>query len=171
MPQQKKTAPIEATDLPDISEADQEFARLVALGKMSLTDAFRQTRDCSAWQATSIHAQASRHRSNPKIQAWIDAFRTAGVGAAGYTFEQHVAELQRLKSLSVNSGNMGAAVQCEQTIGKAAGLHIERVQEVPHDPVQALKDIAASQPEIAASLAQQAGIAVEDIIPSARTLN
>ena len=159
MAQRQITKPIEEPELPDLSEADQEFARLIALGKGSLTDAYRATHDCASWQQASIWAQASRHRSNPKVQAWIDAFRSAGVGASGVTYERHVAELERLKKLSIASGNMGAAVTCEQTIGKAAGLHIDRVQEVPHDPVQTLKDIAQQHgDEFAAQLAAQAGI-------------
>ena len=159
MPQRQKTAPIEATDLPDISAEDQEFARLVALGKMSLTDAYRATHDCAAWSSPSVHAQASRHRSNPKIQSWIDAFRTAGVGASSVTFERHVAELERLKALCVTSGNMGAAVQCETVIGKAAGLHVEQIRDVTNiDTVATLKEIAQTSPDLAAALAAQHGI-------------
>lgn len=171
MPQRQKTPPVETQDLPDISAADQEFARLIAIGKCSLSDAYRQTRDASNAQAKTVWAEASRLRSSPKVGAWVDAFRVAGLGAAGYTIEQHVSELQRLKGLSVASGNMGAAVQCEQTIGKAAGLHVERIQEVPSDPVDALRQIAKDQPDIAASLAAQAGIALDDVMPSKRTLN
>lgn len=168
MPQRQKTAPVEAFDLPDISEADQEFARLIALGKGTIADAFRQTHDCQGWQNTSIWGQASRHKANPKIQAWINAFRAAGVGAAGYTFEQHVAELQRLKDLSVASGNMGAAVTCEQTIGKAAGLHVDQIRDLTNklDPADILRDIATTAPELAEHLAAQAGI---DITPRSTT--
>lgn len=166
MAQRKITTPTEAIDLPDISEADQEFARLVALGKTSLSDAYRQTHDCASWVANSVWCAASKLRSNTKVQQWIDAFRSAGLGASSVTFERHVAELERLKALSVASGNMGAAVQCEQTIGKAAGLHIDRIQEVPMDATQTLKDIAQHQPDLAAALAQQHGI---EWTPSADT--
>ena len=171
MPQRQKTAPVDAPSLPDISEQDQEFARLVAIGKGTLSDAYRATHDCAHWQSNSVWAKASALRANGKIQIWIDAFRAAGLGASGYTLERHVAELERIKGLSLASGNLGAALGCEQTIGKAAGLHIERVQEVPIDPVQTLKDIAAHQPDVAASLAEQAGIPWADIDPSSRTLN
>lgn len=162
MPQQKKTAPIEHAELPDLSEADQEFARLVALGKGTLSDAFRQTRDTSNYQPKTVWAEASRLRSSPKVGAWVDAFRAAGLGAAGYTLERHVAELERLKALSVKSGNMGAALGCEQTIGKASGLHVERYEDMTqrdNDPFDTLRNIARDLgDDIARQAAAKAGI-------------
>ena len=157
--QRQKTKPIEAASLPDLSEADQEFARLVAMGKTSLAEAYRQTHDCAAWQSNSIWARASALRASGKVQVWIDAFRTAGIGASAITFERHVSELERLKALCVQSGNMGAAVQAETVIGKAAGLHVEQIRDVTqHDTVQTLKEIAQASPELAAALAAQHGI-------------
>jgi hypothetical protein len=170
MPQQQRTKPIDAAELPDLEPRDQEFVRLVAIGK-SASDAFRATRDCGDWLPQSVWAAASRLRSDDKVQAWLDAAKLAGLASCAVTYEGHLQELDRLKALCIKSGNMGAAVACEQTRGKAAGLHIDRVQEVPLDPVQTLKDIARDQPEIAASLAAQAGIPWADIDDSKRTLN
>lgn len=173
MPQNLKTKPLPAVDadaLPELSLQQQKFVEGVVSG-MSASDAYRAAYDCRDWLPSSVWCAASKLRSDAKVAQWVAAAQMAGTSNVTVTYERHIRELERLKQLSIASGNMGAAVQCEQTIGKAAGLHVERIQEIPHDPVQALKDIATTQPEIAASLAQQAGIAVEDIIPSARTLN
>jgi hypothetical protein len=149
--------PINAPDLPELPACDQQFVHLIVTGA-SAAEAFRMTRDVAHWTPASVWAEASRLRNAPKIVSWIASAMKAGMASTKITIERHVRELERLKELSVASGNMGAAVQCEQTIGKAAGLHIDRVQEVPLDPVQTLKDIAQTQPDLAAQLAAAAGI-------------
>jgi len=170
MPQQKKTPPIDATELPDLTAQQLAFVEAIVSGKTA-TQAYRMAYDCSGSSSNTIWCEASKLRNDPRVAQWVDASKIAGLGSTKITFERHIAELERLKVLCEKSGNMGAALGCEQTIGKAAGLHIDRVQEVPLDPVQTLKDIARDQPDIAASLAAQAGIPWADIDDSKRTLN
>ncbi|HET7156087.1 MAG TPA: hypothetical protein VFI87_12045 [Hyphomicrobiaceae bacterium] len=170
MPQRKKTSPTTAAELPDLTGQQHEFVRHICSGKTA-TDAYRLAYDCSSMAQTTIWAAASRLRSDCNVAAWIDAAKIAGLADHSVTYQGHLEELDRLKALCIKSGNLGAAVVCEQTRGKVGGLHIERVQEVPIDPVQTLKDIAAHQPDVAASLAEQAGIPWADIDPSSRTLN
>ena len=67
-------------------------------------------------------------------------------------------QLDRLKHLALEAGNHGAAIQAEQTRGKVAGHHIDRVMEIPADPVETLREIARTQPDVAASLAAAHGI-------------
>lgn len=170
MPQRQKTSPINARELPDITGQQHEFVRHICAGKTA-TDAYRLAYGCEGWSQPSIWAKASQLRNDVNVQAWIDAAKIAGLADCSVTYKGHLEELDRLKALCIKSGNLGAAVVCEQTRGKVGGLHIERVQEVPIDPVQTLKDIAAAQPDVAAALAEQAGIPWTDIDPASRTLN
>lgn len=157
MPQRKLTPAIDATDLPDLTAQQMAFVEGILAGKTA-TEAYRRAYDCSTMQSSTIWANASRLRAESNVSAWIDASKIAGLGSTVITYERHISELERLKVLCEKSGNMGAALGCEQTIGKAAGLHIDRVQEVPLDPAQTLREIAKDQPDLAAQLAQQHGI-------------
>lgn len=159
MPQQKKTAPIEAAELPDITPQQQEFVRLVISGKTS-TDAYKAAYDCNASSQRTIWAEASRLRNNPDVAAWIDAAKIAGMASCAVTYQSHIDELERLKTIAVKTGNIGAAVQAEQIRGKAAGLHVEQVRDVTqrNEPDDLLRDIAATSPAAAAALAAEHGI-------------
>jgi hypothetical protein len=158
MARRQITTTIDPTELPDLTPQQAEFVRHVVSGKTA-TDAYKAAYDCGGSLPRTIWAEASRLRNDPDIAAWIDAAKIAGLGSTAVTYERHINELERLKALCIKSGNMGAAVQCEQTIGKAAGLHVDKIMDVtPADPVQTLKDIAQHQPDLAAALAAQAGI-------------
>jgi hypothetical protein len=69
-----------------------------------------------------------------------------------------MAQLERIREAAMESGNIGAAVAAEQTRGKVAGHHVERIMEIPAEPADTLRTIAQHQPELAAQLAAQAGI-------------
>jgi len=168
--QRQITKPIEAKELPDLTEQQQEFVRQRLAGK-NATDAYRAAYDTADMLQRTVWAEASRTNSNPNVAAWLAASREAHLGTAVLTLNGHMAELERLREIALKTGNIGAAVQAEQLRGKVAGHQIERTQEVPIDPVQTLKDIARDQPDIAASLAAQAGIPWADIDDSKRTLN
>lgn len=158
MAQRKITAAVDAKELPDLTAQQLAFVEGILEGKTATT-AYREAYDCSSMASRTIWAEASRLRSNPSVTAWVEASKMAGLGSTRITYERHINELERLKVLCEKSGNMGAALGCEQTIGKAAGLHIDRVQEVPHDPVQTLRDIAQQHgDELAQQLAASAGI-------------
>ena len=157
MPRRKITEQPEAKDLPELTAQQMDFVQGILAGKTA-SDAYRAAYDCTNSTKNTVWCEASKLRGHPSVAQWIDAAKVNGMANCTVTYESHIRELERLKALSINSGNMGAAVQCEQTIGKAAGLHIERTQEVPIDAVQTLKDIAQHQPELAASMAAQHGI-------------
>lgn len=159
MPRRKITEPATDSpdDLPEISPQQQEFVRGLLSGKTA-SDAYRSAFDCSDWLPNSVWCAASKLANDARVQQWLDAARRASLGGSTRTLDHHVRELERLKALCVQSGNMGAAVTCEQTIGKATGLHIDRIQEVPADPEQTLKTLAITAPDLAAQLAAAAGI-------------
>lgn len=159
MARRKITEPIklDAEDLPAITPQQSEFVRHILSGKTS-SDAYRAAYDCSAMAPNSIWSAASKLAADAKVALWLSAARQAGLGTHVVTLSAHQQQLERLREIAVKTGNVGAAVQAELARGKVAGHHIERIQEVPAEPTDTLKDIARHQPELAAALAAQAGI-------------
>lgn len=160
MPQNLKTAPIsEVAELPELTAQQLEFVRHLLAGKTA-SDAYRASYDTENMQNPTIWVEASRLRSHPNVAIWLAAARKAKLGTAVLTKEQHMQELERLREIALDSGNIGAAVQAEQTRGKVAGHHVERVQDVTDqmDPIATLRQIEQQHgPEIAASLAAKHG--------------
>lgn len=149
---------LDADNLPDLTPQQQEFVRHLLAGKTG-ADAYRAAYDTSAMLPNTVIACASRLRSNPSVSAWLSAARQAHLGTAVLTKEAHIAELERLRELALETGNLGAAVQAEQLRGKVAGHHVEKIQDVTtYDPVDTLKEIAQTSPDLAAQLAHQHGI-------------
>lgn len=135
---------IAGAELPDLTAQQQKFVEGILSGKTA-SDAYRAAYDCSNMLANSIWCNASKLRSDEKVAQWIAQARIAGLGSATVTYEGHLRELERLKELALNAGNLGAAVQAEQIRGKVAGHHVEQVRDVTerHDPVQTVREIAA----------------------------
>ena len=159
MPRRKITQPpsLDADELPELSPQQQTFVQGLLAGKTA-SDAYRAAFDTTEWLASSIWGKASILANDAKVQVWLSAARKAQLGTAHITLDQHIRRLDRLAAIAVETGNIGAAVQAESIIGKVAGHHIERIQEVPADPADVLKTIAATAPDLAAMLAAQAGI-------------
>jgi hypothetical protein len=155
---QRKITPIEAgADLPDLTEYQLKFCDGILAGKTS-SDAYRAAYDCSNMQPPTIWAAASRLRNDYRVELWIAAARKAEIGKFSRTREQHIARLDRLQQIAIDSGNIGAAVQAEQLIGKVEGHHTDRIEVTSQDPMQTLREIAALSPELAAKLAHDQGI-------------
>lgn len=160
MPQNKKTEPQqELEEIPELTHQQQKFVEGILAGRTA-SDAYRAAYDCSNMQQRTIWAESSRLRANPAVTAWLSAARKAGMGSAVLTHESHLRELERIREIALESGNIGAAVQAETARGKASGHYVEQVRDVTdrHDPVQTLREIAQQSPELAASLAAQNGI-------------
>lgn len=155
--QQKKTGQIDLGELPELTEHQAKFVEEYLKGK-SATEAYRAAYDCSNSSNKTVWTEASRARHHPAIALWISAARQAGMGSPKINLDQHITRLERLSELCIMSGNMGAAVQAEQLIGKASGHYTERLDITSGDPMDALKQIAELSPALAEELAKQHGI-------------
>ena len=156
----KITAIEEGADLPDLTEQQRNFVDGILNGKTS-SDAYRAAYDCSNMLPNSIWCNASKLRSDAKVAQWIGAARKAELGQCIVTREQHIRRLDALRQIAVETGNVGAAVQAEQLIGKVEGHYTERLDVMVNDPMMALREIAAFAPELAAKLAHEQGIECE----------
>lgn len=147
-----------AKELPELTGQQMEFVRGLLEG-LSGADAYRRAYDTSEMLPTSYWPAASRLRNDPKISAWLDAARKAELGHCRITVDQHVRRLDRLSVIAIETGNVGAAVQAEQIIGKVLGHHVERYEDVtPVNPSAALEEIARLSPQVARELAQLHGV-------------
>lgn len=159
MTQQKKTDAFEIGNLEDLTPKQLGFVRGILDGKTA-SDAYRSAYDCSDMMQETIWAEASRLRHDPKVAAWLTAARTANLGSITVTLGGHLQELERLKEIAIQTGNVGAAVNAEVSRGKAAGHYVEKIQDVTreNDVATTLKEIAAVSPDLAQQLASQHGI-------------
>lgn len=155
--QNKKTKPLESADLPELTEQQRQFVRGLLDGK-SAADAYRAAYSAENMGQNSIWVEASRLRSHPSISLWISAARRAELGHTRITLEQHIGRLDELRQIAIETGNVGAAVQAEQLIGKAQGHYTERYDIQTHDPADLLKQIAQLSPALAAQLAKDENI-------------
>ncbi len=161
MAQRKLTEPQDEVegDLPELTAQQTKFVEGLLKG-MSASDAYRAAYDTENSAPNTIWSSASRLRSDPKVASWLAQARKNGLGAATVSLEGHLQELERLKAIAIETGNVGAAVQAEQLRGKAAGHYVEKHQDVGQstDVTRTLKDIAELNPDLAAQLAAQHGI-------------
>lgn len=149
----------QADDLPDLTAQQMKFVEGMLEGKTA-TDAYRAAYATENMSNRTIWAEASRTAANRNISAWLSAARQACLGSAKVTLDGHLQQLERIREIALKSGNIGAAVQAEQSRGKASGHYVEQIRDLTdrHDPIQTLRQIATHSPELAASLAAQHGI-------------
>lgn len=160
--------PVPVTDetadaLPELTPQQTDFVRAILAGK-SATEAYREAYDCSNMALTTIWSRASEMKRHGKVSVWIREARKAKLGTAVLTIDSHIQELERLREIALETGNVGAAVQAEQLRGKATGIYIERHADVtPPDPTRALLQLARSDPVIGRALAAKFGLDVEPV--------
>lgn len=154
-----KTEPDEGySDLPELTPNQREFVRHLLAGKTA-SDAYRLAYSTENMQPQTIWVEASKLRANPNVALWLAAARKAHFGSAVLTKDDHMRELERLREVALEKGNIGAAVQAEQLRGKVAGHHVERIQDVtPISPQDTLREIAELDEGLAAKLAAEHGI-------------
>lgn len=159
MPRDKKTATakVDADGLPELTERQMEFVRLILDGK-GVSEAYRLAYNTENMAPNTIWGAASRLHADTGVAAWLSAARQACLGTHVVTLRDHQNQLERLREAAMATGNYGAAVQAELARGKVAGHHIDRIQEVPADPHDTLKALAITAPDLAAQLAAAAGI-------------
>ena len=142
MPQNQKTEPATPTDteeLPELTEKQHNFVQALLEGK-TYSDAYREAYDASEMKPRLIWREASLLAAHPKVTQWLEALRTSAVQTGVASIEEHTAQLRRLRELALKTGNLGAAVNAEVNLGKASGLHIDRIQDVDRGRELAILD-------------------------------
>lgn len=144
----------EGEELPDLTDQQMRFVESILAGKNS-SDAYRESYDTSSCTNRSVWALASKLRADIKVASWLSAARKAGLGRAAVTLEGHLAELERLREIALETGNVGAAVQAEQLRGKASNHYTENVNVTHKAPENVLDEIRKLNPALADQLANE----------------
>jgi phage terminase small subunit len=168
MPQNLKTEPQsydDADELPSLTAQQQKFVEGIVSGKTA-SDAYRAAYDCSNSMASTVWARASELRNDRKVAAWISAAQKACMGSTIVTLDDHLHQLERLREIALEKGNVGAAVLAEHHRGKARGHYVEQIRDVTdHDPQHTLREIALHSPELAQQMAKEANVPFTPAVP------
>ena len=150
-------------DLPKLTESQMGFVHSIMAGK-SASQAYRENYNCADSSPNTISGNACRTFHHPKIKKWLSAAAQAQLGNAVLTRDNHLRQMERLRELAVDTGDLKSAVKAEEVRGYVAGLRVERVEITHNDPAAILQQIRAINPKIAEQLANQYGMNVAPII-------
>ncbi len=120
-------------ELPQLTGRQQQFLDGLLAGKIGV-DAYRATYNCANLSDAAIRVEASRLKHLRKVTLTLSAVRMACLGPPKATLENHIRELERLKEIAINSGNVGAAVQAEQLRGKVMGFYTKKSEVAAQQP-------------------------------------
>lgn len=149
-------------DLPDLTPQQLHFVECLLQG-LTASDAYRTAYDTSKMGVRTVWSEASRLRHHPHVAMWLRAAKVAKLGKAALTKDEHMLELDRLKEIALEAGDIRSAVGAEHLRGKAAGLYVERIESTRTDPAAILREIAALDPETARLLARRFNLALPSV--------
>ena len=111
-----------------LTQAQENFARLyVELGNAA--EAYRQAYPKSQkWQDQSVWAKASAALKADKVSIRVSKLRQEAQAKTIITLESHLNELELLREMAKEQGNINAAIQAEVSRGKAKGLYVTKVE-------------------------------------------
>ena len=146
-------------DLPQLTDKQQEFVRLLLEGKTA-TDAYKGSHSAEKMADSTIWSAASRLKNSCKVRAWLAAARHAHLDKAKYTHEDYVSDLLADIEEAKASGNMGAAATFRGLLGKANAFLTDKVVRKTEkaDIKDSLKQIEQVNPELAAVMAKKLGL-------------
>lgn len=93
--------------------------------------AYRLAYDTRNANEGTVRNAACRLLSNKKIKAALALVRKEAVKSLSCGLEDHLRELAVLRDMAKSSGDIKAAIAAEVARGKAAGLYVERTQQMP----------------------------------------
>ncbi len=80
----------------------------------------------AGYSKKTAYSIGSENLNKPEIKEELAKEGAKNAAKFNYTLEQHVAELMRLKGLSLKDKQHSSAIKCEELIGKVMGLYVER---------------------------------------------
>ena len=107
----------------------EKFCQEVASGK-SQAEAYRLAFNADNSKEETVHQEASRLMAIPKVSARVEELREPIVKKAQITLESHLEDLQRLRNMAAKSNQWSAAISAEIARGKAAGVHVEKSEQL-----------------------------------------
>ena len=112
-----------------LTEMQQRFAEFLVFGgpdgPMTQTEA-AVAAGYSPKRARQEGSELCNPKQSPLVVKYIGQLREERVRKHEVTYENHVAELARLREAALKKGSFSSAVNAEANRGKAAGLYIDR---------------------------------------------
>jgi phage terminase small subunit len=110
----------------ELTTRQESFAQAIVKGS-NQADAYRLAYSADKMKDETIWSNASRLVIDKKVQARIKKLRQPSVNKASLTLDKHLNDLLILREKATNDEKWSSAIQAETVRGKAAGLHIEKV--------------------------------------------
>ena len=112
-----------------LTEMQQRFAEFVVFGgadgPMTQGEAAIAA-GYSEKRARSEGSELLNPRLSPLVVQYVGKLKEERLKKFAVSYDEHVAELARIKELALKKGSFSSAVNAETNRGKAAGLYIER---------------------------------------------
>jgi len=112
-----------------LTEMQQRFAEFLVFGgpdgPMTQTEA-AVAAGYSPKRARQEGSELCNPRLSPLVVKYIGELREERIRKHEVTYENHIAELARLREAALKKGSFSSAVNAEANRGKAAGLYIDR---------------------------------------------
>jgi len=98
------------------------FARLIAEGK-SQAEAYREAYPKSQkWTDKAVWNRSSALAAHSEVLGRVSKLRQEAADSTKLTLESHLKELELLRDMAKEQGNIGAAIQAETVRGKHGGV-------------------------------------------------
>tara|TARA_R110000744_G_scaffold28030_2_gene67920 strand:- start:1059 stop:1466 length:408 start_codon:yes stop_codon:yes gene_type:complete len=110
----------------DLTNKQEEFAQEIVKGSTQ-ADAYRTAYDAANMKDETVWSNASRLIDNSKVAARIKELRQPSIDKVQLTLESHLTDLLKLRNMAAKDEKWSAAIQAETIRGKAAGLHIDKM--------------------------------------------
>ena len=112
-----------------LTEMQKRFAEYIVFGgpdgPVSQTEAAKLA-GYSEKRARSEGSELLNPRLSPLVVQYVDKLKQERLKKFEVNYENHVAELSRIKEAALKKGSFSSAVNAETNRGKAAGLYIDR---------------------------------------------
>ena len=118
-----------------LTQAQENFARLyVELGNAA--EAYRQAYPNSQkWKDSTLWPKASKLLALDKVNTRVSEIRHLAAEKTQITLESHLKELERLRIMAEEQGNVDAAIKAEVARGKHSGVVAATKVDVKQPPV------------------------------------
>lgn len=127
-----------------LTQAQDHFARLIVEGK-SQAEAYREAYPKSKkWTDKALWNRASELAANSGVLGRVSKLRQEAAERSVMTLDSHLKELERLRNLAEEQGNISAAIQAETVRGKHSGVATASKVEVSatfESPPKSIKEL------------------------------
>ena len=98
----------------------------------------------STKRARSEGSELLNPRLSPLVVQYVGKLKEERLKKFAVSYDEHVAELARIKELALKKGSFSSAVNAETNRGKAAGLYIER-KIIKHGKLEDMSELELEQ--------------------------